>query len=293
MRLVKITAWLWLTLCGLCITTWPVQAVTKVSDAPAERAIIAANIREQQSLGRVIMDPAGRFMLYEWKRPYNWTPDAKDLSRAAASRPQTTLYRVLIPDDWRWIDEPTSEQLFPMLPGATYWLGELSPDGEWVSVYQLDRDDKTVKAGVAATRHIIEADKPPKIVWFDLPPDDNRFDHPPTWAADGKSLTYPVKGGKLARADAATGRATLCTGCNPSQLYVPPAVGAATLDHTDVPANAQLVANSADGQIGAFILDTPQKLGLYLRSMRATSALDVFAAPTPGATVTLFENNRN
>lgn len=275
-----------------CAACWPAAAQPRSIVATGERVEIAAQIRREQSLGRIVMDPAGRFLVYEWQRPYNWTPDGKGLSKVATNRQQTTLYRVLIPEDWRWIDAPTSEELFPMLPGATYWLGDLSPDGEWVSVYELDRDDKKMKAGVAATRHVIEVDKPPKIVWFDIAPDDARFDRPPAWTADGKSLVYPVKGG-LARADAATGKATRCTDCTLPPPPAPAPLVEGKLDRTDVPDAARLAATSADGAVGAFVLDDASKLALFIRSMRAkmpkNSGLD---GVTPGRTELLFDNER-
>lgn len=257
---------------------------------PVDRVAIAAKIRKEQALGRIIMDPRGRFLLYEWQRPYNWSPDATGLARTASMRPQTTLYRVLIPDDWRWINEPVTEPLFPMLPGATYWLGNLSPDGEWISVYQLDRDDKVMKAGVAATRHEVTVDDPPKIVWFDIAPDDVRFDRPPAWSADGKRLVYPVKGG-LARADPATGKAILCVKCEMGTVPVSPVV-TDKFDSVGMPVDTRLVATSADGVVGAFVRNDAKHLALYIRSMRATVPEDFGRRLTQGRTLLIFENDR-
>ena len=36
---------------------------------PVDRVAIAAKIRKEQALGRIIMDPRGRFLLYELQRP--------------------------------------------------------------------------------------------------------------------------------------------------------------------------------------------------------------------------------
>ncbi len=44
--------------------------------------------------------------------------------------------------------DPTSEYLFYPNEGCIYWLGDVSPDGKRVLVFELNHDDRNVRAGV-------------------------------------------------------------------------------------------------------------------------------------------------
>lgn len=243
------------------------------SPLPPSETMAAA--RQQQALGRFIVAPDGSFFVYEWSRPYNWSPSARGLPRGVAQRHQTLLFKVQVPDRWRLSrPAPTSFEWFPMAPGATYYLGSLSPNGLWLSFYELDRDDNRIRAGVAA----ISDDVPPRIVWFDLPPDLGRLDRPASWESDS-SLVYPIAGNaRFARVDVASGQTLPCPNCSlPSASS--PAIFEGTVDREGIPSEARLVGRSANGSLNIYALDTQERLSLYYRKA--------------GRTVELFDNSRS
>lgn len=259
---------------GLLLGATSMQAAAQSSISKSNDLFVEA--RQKQKLGRFIVAPDGSFFIYEWLRPYHWNPDDRDLSKKATERMQAFLFEVRTPDEWDFTDEPTSVLLPYPKPGATYWLGNISPDGKWAGFYELDRDDKALRAGIVETINKV----PPDIVWFDIAPDDARLDRAAAWSSDGKSLVYPIKGG-LARVDAATGKAARCLDCiEPPALQTAAVLpGVATkVDRGDVPPQAKLVVTSSSGDLGVFAIDTTDTLNLYFAKK--------------GKAFSLFENER-
>jgi len=169
---------------------------------PQSRPARYDDIRIHQSLGRVLVASNGGLVVYEWSRPYTWMPDASSVPRAVGERKQTFLYRVSIPrrwtgwpDLWRQTRPRESQDLFPPSPGATYYLGSISPDGRQVSFYELDWDDGAARAGVVLVVDPLPPEDavPQKITWFDVPPDVARLDEPPVWVSNDE-VVYPAGG---------------------------------------------------------------------------------------------------
>ena len=154
---------------------------------PQTRAATDGEIKRHQALGRVVPAPDGSFFLYEWSRPYNWSPDVDWLSSTAAKRMQTWIYKVDTT-----MSDTTSYYLFHPGSGSTYYLGDLSPDGGRVAVYELDHDDNTIKLGV------VTMDDPvtPTITWFEQPPVSSKLHLSPVWTANDE-LVYPTKAGLM------------------------------------------------------------------------------------------------
>jgi hypothetical protein len=251
---------------------------------PQKRGAVYDEIRKHQTLGRMLAARDGGFFIYEWQRPYDWAPSTKGISPAAAGRMQTFIYRVETSfDRLKAYVKPTSEPIFYPAPGATYYLGSLSPDEKRLSFYEIDRDDNKVRAAVVE----LSGEVSPKITWFDLAPDDARLDQVPVWVS-ASDLIYPIKQprGGLARADVATGVAKPCQGCEAevsARAAAPGPAGAATSFPKDgLPDDARLVLQSENGRLSAFTVDTPDVLKLVLR---ITESSDQLILP-------LFENQR-
>jgi hypothetical protein len=245
--------------------------------APTVTGDTFVEARQAQSLGLFRITANASFIIYEWQRPYGWTPDDRGVAATVVKRPLTRLYRVRTPDTWGGAVPPTSFEFFPPKPGATYWLGDISPDGQWASFYELDADDNALRAGIAK----IDFDAPSQLIRFDLPPDNSRLDRAPAWSSDGTALTYPIKGG-VARADVATGRAVRCGDCAEPPVAKPTPVPfeiARKVDRGHVPKEAKLIAASRDGALGVFVLDNKDTLNVYYTKAKKT--------------VTLFENSRH
>jgi hypothetical protein len=224
-------------------------------------------------------------------RPFNWLPDAKGLAAAAAARGQAWIYKADTTSS-----HPTSEYLFYSMPGSTYYLGNLSPDGTRVSLYELNRDDNHARVGVVK----LEASMSPPITWLDVPPDDARLNQPAAWTSNDE-LVYPIKSARatLARAAVSTGKAIPCTDCDPTLLTrssaSPPMTAesdtsaTASGNHgtaTGVPAGAQRIGQSPHGELTIFEVDTPEVLSLLFR--KGESVQTVFENPRklPSATQT-------
>src|SRR5690606_13399334 len=141
---------------------------------PQKRGAVYEEIHAYQALGRTAIAPDGSFFLYEWSRPYDWAPDYKGLPKAVAARTQTFLYKVAT-STASGVGSHGSEYLFYPAAGATYYLGTLSPDARYLSFYELDWDDKRIRAAVVLTNDGVS----PKITWFDPVPDAARLDQPP------------------------------------------------------------------------------------------------------------------
>jgi hypothetical protein len=252
---------------------------------PQKRAATYDEVRRHQALGRFVVAPDGSFFLYEWSRPYDWVPNLSDMAPVVRARMQTFLYRVTTPQEWRTYQPPVSTDLFPPAPGATYFLGNLSPGGKWASFYELDWDDGKIRAGVVETTQVV----PPKITWLELPPDEGRLDQPAVWVSDAE-LVYPLKSelAKLARAQAMTGKAEVCRDCDP-RLLARPATDAlagtpATVREENanavsaIPAGSKQITQSMDRSLVVYMVDTPEVLKLLFTKN--------------GRLVTLFENYR-
>lgn len=267
------------------------SAVAARLDFPQVRAATDAEIKEYQSLGRVVTAPDGDFFLYEWSRPYNWAPDTKGIAPAATKRMQTWIYRV----DTQ-ISDATSRYLFHPGSGATYYLGNLSPDAKRVAVYELDRDDNSLKLGVVTFDDSVT----PSITWFEQAPDSAKLELSPVWTSSDE-LVYPTKAGlmrakvppKVAPEDIPLNRldwdkpvkATACTDCKPGMLESAAARreqvekariaaqpkapekaandGWAAADKSaDIPKDAKVLARAENGGLTVYAIDNPTILTL-------------------------------
>lgn len=218
---------------------------------------VFAEARAKQSLGRVLVSRNGEFALYEWRRPYPWHPSNQGLPRIVAERPQTLLMRVDAPPGVN-PTEASSIELFPANPGATYWLGSLSPDGHWVSFYELDRDDGTLRVGAA---NISDAEVP-RLVWFDRSPDLRHLDRPPAW--DGSTVVYQVADGTWVRANVDTALAVPCV-CSD----IVNGVAKTDLDRVwprpaGLDDDATQIGSSDNGEFVVYKIDTSKSLKLII-----------------------------
>ena len=253
---------------------------------PQKRGAVYDEIRGLQGLGRFIVTPNSDYIVYEWQRPYDWSPSNKGVSPAAAKRKQSFIYRVNTTfDRLKSYEKTTSEYLFYPAPGATYYLGSLSPDAKLISFFEIDRDDNKMRAAVVELNDEVS----PKITWFTLTPDDARMDLPPVWTSNTE-LIYPIKTGttKLARADAKTGQAKPCDDCHPNVLktkgtVVGSVVGAGKpFDRKGVEDGAKLIAQSDDGRLSVFSIETPDRLALSFKVIETSDEL----------VLTLFDNDK-
>lgn len=268
-----------IAVCVSLLGSWAHGASSLERPAPQTRPAGLADIHAQQALGRVIVAPDGRFMLYEWGHPYlDWVPDVDWMAPSAARRMETFLYKVDLT-----APEPTSEYLFEPNAGATYWLGDLSPDSRHVAVFELDHDTNTVRAGVWALQE-------QKIRWFVPRPDEGQLGGVTAWISDEEFL-YPAKGGlaRLVRANVITGEARPCPECSLQTVQRAKSLAdeaaaragelAARLGDSRLPEGATLLAGSADGSVAVYARDDANVLMLMVK--RAGRPLDV-----------LFENPR-
>jgi hypothetical protein len=262
---------------------------------PQTRGATYGEVRKYQALGKFVIAPDASFFLYEWSRPYNWAPLPRSLPPSAQRRPQTLLYLVPIPAvaDWSDLDPPTTEVLLPAAPGATYYLGTLSPDAKSVTFYELDRDNNALRAGVV----LITKSLPRKITWLSLPPDETRLGEPAIWLSNDQ-VVYPIeaRSARVARASVETGRAEPCRDCDEvaARALVPPianapsdagsdvgagVIGASSSATPKLPEAARVVAHSVNGELLIQAVDTSETLGLYFTKK--------------GRAVELFSNRRD
>lgn len=241
---------------------------------PQTRGATFDEIRRHQSLGRTIVTSNEAFIVYEWARPFDWAPSTTDVVASAARRKQTFIYKVDLS-----IRRPTSEYLFQPAPGATYYLGDPSPNSKWISFYEVDRDNNRSRLGVVE----IDGGISPNIVWLDLEPDDARLDETPVWTSNEELLFAAKRGATgLSRGNLVTGKVEGCLDCPPDILQKRVVNRQEHLlqsaDRRGIPADAKLLARSGDSHISVFSVDTPDKLSLLFRK---------------GPNVqTLFENDR-
>jgi hypothetical protein len=254
----------------LCLTAM----VAGPAWAAEPRAPSDAEIRAKQALGRVLVSPDGKLLVYEWMRPYNWVRDPAGVPAAAASRMQTWLYRV---DVGR--TPVTSDYLFFPGSGDSYWLGAFSPGGDRISFYELDNDDKSLKLGVATLDDPIT----PKLTWFGAAPDGGKLADAPLWISDHE-LVYPAAGGSRVIANADTGETRPCEGCDAvvaAAKQAAPAGRKGDAKGIKLPAGARLLARSGDGELTVYEKSDSNSLSLLYEKV----------GDMGGATL-VFENER-
>ena len=215
-------------------------------------------IREEQTIGKVIASPDGSFFLYEWRRPYSWDKDFGILPKSVQDHMQSWIYRV-DPE----ISPTDSKYLFLYESGASQWLGALSPNAKLVSFFSLD-DDNKLKAGVWDFANS-------KITWFNESPDALHLKEGPFWISN-QELIYrggSIKLGRanLLKANLLTGKAKPCPECEP--LYTEAMTTASRKDKTpianDLGPNAKLLAYSRTGQLAVYEESTPDSLTLLFQ----------------------------
>jgi hypothetical protein len=166
---------------AFCISS----CIVGLAAAAEPRAPTDAEIRYKQAIGSALVSPDKQFFVFEWLRPYNWVRDTGKIPKPAAERMQTWIYRVDIDRT-----PPNSEYVFFPGSGASYWLGDFSPDGSKLSFYELDNDNNVLKAGVVEFTDPIT----PRLTWFDAAPDGNKLEQPPVWLSNDE-FAYPTKSG--------------------------------------------------------------------------------------------------
>ena len=247
---------------------------------PQRRPAAYTNVKAQQSLGRIVLTPDGKTILFEWGRPYlNWTPDVSWIAPAAARRLETALFIVDLT-----ADKPVADYLVYPGGGSSYWLGDVAPDTRSVAIFELDHDTRSVRAG---SWSLVEK----KIRWFAPRPDEGRLGGVTAWLSNVEFM-YPAAKSEKSRfilASALTGYATACPQCSDQSIKDAELSVNETAERAkskvpqqmlaDLPKGAQLTAASEDGQVAVFVRDDADVLALYYR---------LGAAPTQA----LFENWR-
>lgn len=114
-----------------------------------------------------------------------------------------------------------------------------------------------------------------------MPPDITRLHPPPTWISNDE-VVYPVKSplGAFAKANVNTGHAEICKECT-SAMFDRPGAGdntsipkdAKAPDRKGIPAEAELVAQSTNGDLAVYKIDTPDKLALMFKKKDAIATL--------------------
>lgn len=243
------------------LMAWVTQAPAATQPAGSQTGSYA-DMHTRQAIGRVAVSSDGRFFVYEWARPYlGWVPETKWMKPGAAKRLQTFLYEVDLEED-----EPTSEYLFYPNAACTYWLGDLSPDNRHVVVYELNHDDRRVRAGAWSF------DKK-QMTWFAPQPDEGVLDAGTVWVTHDEFL-YIEKGrsSTVIKASVLTGGASACETCTVNAMRkaqqrmkeddTQTLQAAGGVKAPDVPGDAKLAAASANSSLAVYIKDTAEVLGL-------------------------------
>jgi hypothetical protein len=210
-------------------------------------------IRAQQTIGKTLVSPDGKFFIYEWRRPYDWDKDFGQLPPNVAGHQQSWLYFVE-PE----ISATDSKYLFLYESGASMWLGSISPDSSRVSFYDLDNDNK-LKTGVW---DFVKS----KITWFSPAPDEKRLDVAPVWASN-RELIYPGHGGTLVRASVLTEHASICADCKEIFAKGKARNQAAALKRTprDLGPDMKLLAESKTGELAVYERSNSDRLALLFK----------------------------
>lgn len=117
------------------------------------RPFTVDDLLAQEALGKISLDPTGRYVAIERRGPYEASSrfDLGHLIPEAGTR----LFLA-------GLDAPVqARELTPQAPGYGYLLGPWSPDGHWLVVYRLG--DQTLELGVVDVRSS-------QISWFGLTP---------------------------------------------------------------------------------------------------------------------------
>ena len=233
--------------------------------SPQEKAGTYSETYASQGLGRVVASSDGRFVLYEWGRPYLGNPpDARWMAPSSARRLQTFLYKVDLtrPD-------PTSEYLFYPNASCTYWLGDLSPDNKRAVVFELNHDKREMRIGVWNFE-----EKEAKAAWFDRPPDQKRFAALTAWISN-EVFVYPGADVPFVRASLVSNDTQRCTDCSAAVIQAlhesvistadQVRIIGSQIDSADIPKGASIVAAAANGSLSVFVRDDKEALSLLLK----------------------------
>lgn len=258
------------------LTTQQFPSVTRaaavtMSKEPQTRAATFEEMHALQQLGRIIVDPSGRYFLFEWARPYSWLPTWGKLPTTVRRRAHTFLYKVETPDVWSEYDAPTTQALLPPAPGATYYLGDISPDGGKVAIYELDLDDGRLRVGIVP----ILGAAPPQIRWLDAVPDVKRLEERPHWKSNNE-IVVPV-GSSLQSVNIDTGQSRLCSDCiqAPSGGSTERAkLAASAVPIPSLPPGSELLGKSETNRLEVYALNNADVLAISFA--KNGSAVTVF-----------------
>jgi hypothetical protein len=244
-------------------------------NVPQRRPGTYADSYALQAVGRVQVSSDGKFFVYEWGRPYlNWAPDLGWIRPRAASRLQTFLFVVDLTNP-----HPSSEYLFYPNAGCTYWLGDLSPDNKRVILFELNHDERAVRAGVWSVvgRHV---------TWFTPRADEERLDKMTAWLSNDEFI-FPVvaKRDAFVRASMLTHQTEVCVACTAATVRSLRAVSISAVmeaesavrqtDMRGIPQGAKFLAGTVSGSLAVFEHDAEESLSL-LYKQRGLSAVALF-----------------
>lgn len=146
--------------------------------APASRHLTVDDVLAMQEVGRVVLTPDGRTLVFEWIASYEQAPNigAFHAGHSALSK----LYRLNLEQA---VAVPMPEPLFEQAARGGYWLGSLSPEGSHLAIYSLV--DGTVRAGVFELAS-------GQVRWFDFTPNYYDYVKWPVWLSE-EELAYSAR----------------------------------------------------------------------------------------------------
>lgn len=134
------------------------------------------DLLKMEDLGRIVLTPDGRYVIYEHMPAYEASPNTGALYQTSESSVRAQIHVI----DLATSREP--RRLFPQEPSGGYWIGGLSPDGAKLAVYSLV--NSTLRAGVFDLGS-------GRLVWFSFVPNYYWFSQRAVWISD-EELVYPT-----------------------------------------------------------------------------------------------------
>jgi hypothetical protein len=222
--------------------------------------------RVNRALGRFVFAPDSSFFLYEWSRPFEWSPSSTGLPPAVSSRTQTFLYKVDMA-----ASRASSELLLQPAAGGTYYLGDLSPNGSRVGIYEVDRDTNAIRAGSVKMLGSVG-----HVTWYASAPNASVLDRPAFWISDVEQAYQTVGSSAWVVANADDGTVRDCPSCGSMNREA----GAENENKNKrsstpagLPPDAKFAGESADGNLSAYIVDSDEWLKLYVSKDREVQML--------------------
>jgi hypothetical protein len=218
-------------------------------------------IRARQALGRILVTPDGKLVLFEWGRPFlNWKPSTAKVAPGASNRLQTFLFKIDVS-----AESPEPTYLIQPRATATYWLGNISPDASKVVVFEMDRVSNDTKVGVL---DLVSGAKK----WFAEPANAARVEESNRWVSTNEFIYEVGRGsGRMLVANAESGEVAPCTKCaralstaesRPTDVGSRAAVNQSRA--AELPIGAVFAGGSSNGDLSVYQVDDEEKLSLIL-----------------------------